>query len=419
MPIFEVIAILISLTAIFSYLNHRFFKLPTTIGVMLISLLVSIGLHFVGGFARNTEDFTNSFLKEIDFDYALMHGMLSFLLFAGALHVNLNDLAKQKGIISILATLGVASSTLIVGTVMYYLLILLGLHTPYIFCLLFGALISPTDPIAVMGMLKSAQVPKSLETQIAGESLFNDGVGVVVFIVLAEMAVTNQSFSAGQVTLLFLEEALGGALFGLVIGAIAYFLIKSVDQYTIEVLLTLALVMGGYTLATSLHLSGPISIVVAGLLIGNHGRQLAMSKRTREHLDTFWELADEILNALLFVLIGIEVLALSFSLNVFVAGLGAIAIVLLARWLSVVIPISLTSRWKHYTPGTRIIMTWGGLRGGIPVALALSLPVGGEREILLAITYIVVVFSILVQGITVRHVIAHQMRRSGLTDSAA
>jgi CPA1 family monovalent cation:H+ antiporter len=419
MPIFQVIAILISLTAAFSYLNHRFFKLPTTIGVMLISLLVSVGLHILSGFAHDAENFTSTFLKEIDFDYALMHGMLSFLLFAGALHVNLNDLAEQKGIISILATLGVAFSTLIVGTVLYYLLLLLDLYTPYIFCLLFGALISPTDPIAVMGMLKNAQVPKSLETQIAGESLFNDGVGVVVFIVLAEMAVSNQPFSAGRVTLLFLEEALGGALFGLVIGGIAYFLIKSVDQYTIEVLLTLALVMGGYTLATSLHLSGPISMVVAGLLIGNHGRRLAMSNRTREHLDTFWELVDEILNALLFVLIGIEVLALSFSLNVFVAGLGAIAIVLLARWLSVVIPIGLTSRWKRYTPGTRAIMTWGGLRGGIPVALALSLPVGGEREILLAITYIVVVFSILVQGITVRHVIERQLKRPSLKDSAA
>jgi CPA1 family monovalent cation:H+ antiporter len=230
------------------------------------------------------------------------------------------------------------------------------------------------------------------------------------------VAVSNQPVSSGRVILLFLEEALGGALFGLVIGGIAYFLIKSVDQYTIEVLLTLALVMGGYTLATSLHLSGPISIVVAGLLIGNHGRRLAMSNKTREHLDTFWELVDEILNALLFVLIGIEVLALNFSLNFFVAGLGAIVIVLLARWLSVVIPIGLTSRWKRYTPGTRTIMTWGGLRGGIPVALALSLPVGNEREVLLAITYIVVVFSILVQGITVRHVIGRQIKTSDLTN---
>jgi CPA1 family monovalent cation:H+ antiporter len=413
MPIFQVIAILISLTAIFSYLNHRFFRLPTTIGVMLIALLVSVGLHIVGGFAHDAEDFTSSFIKEIDFDYALMHGMLSFLLFAGALHVNFNDLAEQKGTVSILATFGVAFSTFVVGTVLYYLLQLLNLNISYIYCLLFGALISPTDPIAVMGMLKSARVPKSLEIQIAGESLFNDGVGVVVFIVLAEMAVSGQEFSIGRIILLFLEEALGGALFGLAIGWLAYIVIKSVDQHVVEIMLTLALVMGGYTLANSLHLSGPISIVVAGLLIGNHGRRLAMSNKTRENLDTFWELVDEILNALLFVLIGIEVLTLSFSLSFFVAGLGAIAIVLLARWLSVMIPIGIMGRWKKYAPGTRTIMTWGGLRGGIPVALALSLPVGREREVLLAVTYIVVVFSILVQGITVRRVIERKLKTAG------
>jgi CPA1 family monovalent cation:H+ antiporter len=409
MPIFQVIAILFTVTAIFSYLNYRFFKLPTTIGVMLISLLVSVGLIIVGVFMSDTEAFTDRFLKQIDFDYALMHGMLSFLLFAGALHVNINDLAKQKGIISILATAGVAFSTFLVGTVLYYLLGFLGLGIGYIYCLLFGALISPTDPIAVMGMLKTLNVPKSLETRIAGESLFNDGVGVVVFIVLAGMATSNQGFSLNRMAFLFFEEAVGGAVFGLVIGWIAYLLIKSVDNYEVEVLLTLALVMGGYTLAMELHLSGPISIVVAGLFIGNRGRRLAMSDQTRDNLDTFWELVDGILNALLFVLIGIEVLTLSFSLDFFNAGLCAVLIVLLARWLSVFIPIKILSRWSNYERGTCIIMTWGGLRGGIPVALALSLPPSREREILLAITYIVVVFSILVQGITIRKVIASQI----------
>jgi len=419
MSIFQVISILITVTAIFSYLNHRFFKLPTTIGVMLISLLMSVGLIVIGGFAHDFESFTSSFLRQIDFDYALMHGMLSFLLFAGALHINLNDLAKQKGIISILATVGVAFSTFIVGTVLYYLLQVLGLGVSYLFCLLFGALISPTDPIAVMGMLKSAHVPKSLEAQIAGESLFNDGVGVVVFIVLAEMATSNQGFALSRMMLIFFEEALGGAVFGFAIGWIAYLLIKSVDQYEVEILLTLALVMGGYTLAMALHLSGPISIVVAGLLIGNHGRRFAMSDKTRVNLDTFWELADGILNALLFVLIGLEVLALSFSPNFFLVGLCAIPIVLLARWLSVVIPISITSFRKRYAAGTSVIMTWGGLRGGIPVALALSLPAGKEREVLLAVTYVVVVFSILVQGITFRHVIASRIKKAGPKDEAA
>jgi CPA1 family monovalent cation:H+ antiporter len=417
MPIFQVIAILITVTAVFSYLNYRFFKLPTTIGVMLISLLVSVGLIIVGGFFHGAELFTNKFLRQIDFDYALMHGMLSFLLFAGALHVNLNDLAEQKGIISILATLGVAFSTFIVGTVLYCLFRFMGLDISYIYCLLFGALISPTDPIAVMGMLKSARVPKSLEVQIAGESLFNDGVGVVVFIVLAEMAVSNQGFALGRILLLFAEEALGGVVFGLVIGWAAYLLIKSVDNYEVEILLTLALVMGGYTLAIALHLSGPISMVIAGLLIGNRGRHFAMSEETRENLDTFWELVDGILNALLFVLIGLEVLVLSFRLNFFLAGMCAIAIVLLARWLSVKIPITIMGFWTRYEPGTCAIMTWGGLRGGIPVALALSLPAGREREVLLAVTYVVVVFSILGQGLTIRKVIEKRIKTKTVTTS--
>jgi CPA1 family monovalent cation:H+ antiporter len=409
MPIFQVIAILITVTAVFSYLNYRFFKLPTTIGVMLISLLVSLGLIVVGWFAHDTEAFTKELLRQIDFDYALMHGMLSFLLFAGALHVNLDDLAEQKWIISILATLGVAFSTFVVGTALYYLLQFMGLGISYLYCLLFGALISPTDPVAVMGMLKSARVPKSLEIKIAGESLFNDGVGVVVFIVLAEMATSNHGFQLDHMLLLFAEEALGGAIFGFVIGWIAYLLIKSVDNYEVEILLTLALVMGGYTLAIALHLSGPISIVVAGLMIGNRGRHFGMSDKTRENLDTFWELVDGILNALLFVLIGLEVLALSFKLQFFVAGFCAIAIVLLARWLSVFIPIKIMSRWNRYRKGTCAVMVWGGLRGGIPVALALSLPVGREREILLAITYVVVVFSIVVQGITIPRVIKNHV----------
>lgn len=410
MPIFQVIAILITVTAVFSYLNYRFFKLPTTIGVMLISLLVSIGLIIVGWFAHDTEAFTNKFLQQIDFDYTLMHGMLSFLLFAGALHVNLDDLAKQKSLISILATLGVAFSTFVVGTALYYLLQFMGLSISYLYCLLFGALISPTDPVAVMGMLKSAHVRKSLETKIAGESLFNDGVGVVVFIFLAEMVTSSQGFELDHMLLLFVEEALGGAIFGLIIGWIAYLLIKSVDNYEVEILLTLALVMGGYTLANVLHLSGPISIVVAGLLIGNRGRHFAMSDKTRGNLDTFWELVDGILNALLFVLIGLEVLALSFKLNFLVAGICAIAIVLLARWLSVFIPIRIMGIWKRYEKGTCAVMVWGGLRGGIPVALALSLPAGREREIILAITYLVVVFSIVVQGITIRRVIKSHVK---------
>jgi CPA1 family monovalent cation:H+ antiporter len=282
---------------------------------------------------------------------------------------------------------------------------LFGLELSYAWCLLFGALISPTDPVAVIGILKDAKVPHNLEVQIAAESLFNDGIGVVAFIVMREIAVTGQRASTAQIGLLFLEQAVGGAVFGLVIGWIAYRLLKSVDNYRVEMMLTLALVMGGYALASAIQVSGPIAIVVAGLFIGNRGRRLAMSETTRNNLDAFWGLLDEILNALLFVLIGLEILVLTFTHELFFAGLLAIPAILLARWASVVVPVTVLRRWREFTPGTVTIMTWGGLRGGISVALALSLPPGREREIVLVVTYIVVIFSILAQGLTLKHVV--------------
>jgi CPA1 family monovalent cation:H+ antiporter len=410
MTIFQITAVLITLAALFSYLNHRYVKLPTTIGVMLIALVMSLVLIGVGRLEPSVAETVKGLLRQIHFDEALMQGMLSFLLFAGALHINLNELSQQRAPISLLAVGGVLLSTLIFGTAIHFVLSAFGLNLNYPFCLLFGALISPTDPIAVLGILKNARAPKSLETQIAGESLFNDGVGVVAFIVLYEIAVGGEEFSLAHVISLFLKEAVGGAVFGLVIGWIAYRLLKSVDNYQVEVLITLALVMGGYTLASALHVSGPIAIVAAGLLIGNHGRQFAMSDVTREHLDTFWELIDEILNALLFVLIGLEVLVLSFTRGLFFAGLAAIPVILFARWVSVAIPIAGMRRWFPPARGSITILTWGGLRGGISVALALSLPRGPEREMVLAITYIVVVFSILCQGLTVERVVARAIR---------
>ncbi|MBD3404012.1 sodium:proton antiporter [candidate division GN15 bacterium] len=405
MSIFTAIAVFICIAALASYLNYRFLKLPATIGLMVISLSVSllmILLHWVG---VDIESYADEFLASVDFGEALMQGMLSFLLFAGALKINLNDLEQQKFIIGVLATAGVVVSTFVIGSIMFYALALVGLHLPYIYCLLFGALISPTDPVAVLALLKTANAPRSIATKIAGESLFNDGVGVVVFITLLGIAVGGHSTGVDDVLLLLAQEALGGVVFGLAAGYIAYLLLKDVDDYIVEVLITLALVVGGYGLAMSLHLSGPIAIVVAGLLIGNHGRRLAMSEHTRHHLDTFWELIDEILNAVLFVWIGFEVLILAFTVNAFFAGLIAIPVVLGARLFNVWAAVKSLTFMRQFSNNAVAILTWGGLRGGISIALALSIPTGGERDVILSVTYVVVVFSILVQGLTIRKLI--------------
>ena len=401
MSLFEIAAILITLAALFSYFNERYVGLPSTIGLMFISLVISLGLIAMANFGLDVESRAESVLADIDFSELLLHGMLGFLLFAGALHINLGDLLQQKWIISSLATAGVLTSTLIVAPLTWILLRSLGLDLPFIYCLLFGALISPTDPIAVLGILKSANAPKSLETKITGESLFNDGVGVVVFIVLLDIVRGGHEIDAAQLLLFFLQEVVGGAVFGLATGFLVYWMLKSLDNYPVEILLTMALVTGTYALAETLHLSAPIAVVVGGLLIGNQGRALAMSEKTCEHLDSFWELLDEILNAVLFVLIGLEILVLQFNLSYLLAGLAAIPLVLAARWVSVGIPISLLRLRREFSPHVVKIMTWGGLRGGISVALALSLPSGPERDLILAVTYTVVVFSILVQGLTI------------------
>jgi len=401
MKLFHILAILISLSAVFSYLNYRYLRLPTAIGLMLIALLASLALLLLGPLALGVEDHVAALLRSVDFDETLLHGMLSFLLFAGALHVNLADLAKQRWVIATLATASVLGATVMVGYLAYWSFGLFGLEIPFIYCLLFGALISPTDPIAVLGILKSAAAPKTLETKITGESLFNDGVAVVVFLVLLGIASGGGEFSAASVAWLFLQEAVGGVLYGLGIGAMAYAMLKRVDNYSVEVLITLALTTGGYVLAEALHLSAPIAIVVAGLLIGNHGRSFAMSDKTREHLDTFWELVDEILNAVLFVLIGMEVLVLAYRQEYLLAGLLAIPITLLARLVSVGVPIGIMRRYRAFSPMVVTILTWGGLRGGISIALALSLPPGPVRDTLVTVTYIVVAFSILVQGLSI------------------
>ena len=402
MELLNAAAILITLAAVFGFINARFIRLPTTIGIMLIALLCSLALIIAGKFGlADISEPARHLLKSIDFHETLMQGMLSFLLFAGALHVDLGDLAKQKWVILILATFGVVISTFLVGSLTWVVLNALGLGIPFIYALLFGALISPTDPIAVMGILKKAGVNKSLETKIAGESLFNDGVGVVVFLVLLGIATSGQTPTPYSIGMLFVHEALGGMLFGLLIGSLAFWMLRTVNNYQIEVLITLSLVMGGYALATQLHLSGPIAMVVAGLLIGNHGRMFAMSDSTREHLDTFWELLDEILNAVLFVLMGLEVLILSLKEEYLLAALVIIPLVLVARLISISLPIMVLRYFREFSPRVIEMMTWGGLRGGISIALALSLPLGAERDIIVAITYAVVIFSIFVQGLTI------------------
>ncbi len=419
MNLFQILALLVTLTALFSYLNFRFIRLPTTIGVMLIALLASLGLLALGHWRPDLQSLGARVLERIDFDAALMQGMLSFLLFAGALHINLDDLVEQRSAISALAFGGVLISTFLFGTAIFLILKLLGLGLSYAWCLLFGALISPTDPVAVLGILKTAKVPRSLEMKMAGEALFNDGIGVVAFLILVEIAAGGRHVSVGHIGMLLLVEAAGGAALGMGLGYLTYRLLKSVDEYQVEVLLTLALVTGGYALANALHMSGPIAIVVAGVFIGNHGRRLAMSARTRGHLDTFWELVDGILNAVLFVLIGLEVLVLAFTRSLLLAGLAAVPALLLARWISVSLPIAVLRRWRKFTPGAVTLLTWGGLRGGISVALALSLPAGRERNVVLALTYVLVVFSILGQGLTIGRVARRLCPAAGAAKTTA
>ena len=411
MDILNTAAILITLAALFSYLNHRFLKIPTTIGIMLISLIMSLGLLVLHamGFSQ-LEIQAERMVRGIDFYETLMDGMLSFLLFAGALHVNLDDLRQQRWVILLLATAGVLTSTFLVGGLTWLIFNGLGIYMPFIYCLVFGALISPTDPIAVLGVLKSVGVKKSLETKIAGESLFNDGIGVVVFLVMVGLATGSEQAEASHISILLLQEAGGGAVFGLLAGGMTFYLLRSIDNYQVEVLLTLALVMGGYAAASALHFSGPIAMVVAGLMIGNHGRTLAMSETTREHLDSFWELVDEVFNAVLFVLIGLEILLLSFRGEYLLATIAIIPAVLLARFISVATPITLLRRYRRFSPRVIEILTWGGLRGGISVALALSLPAGAERDVILFTTYGVVIFSILVQGLTIGRLVAINVR---------
>ncbi|MEO5995839.1 MAG: sodium:proton antiporter [Chitinophagaceae bacterium] len=402
MNFYTILTFLIVLTAAFSYINFRFIKLPASIGVMLISLICSAFIIWIGKFYPAVVKSPKLIIDSLDFETLLMRIMLSFLLFAGAIHIDFNKLKKDIVPIATYATLGVIISTAVVGTTMYFIFQAFELSIPFIYCLLFGALISPTDPIAVLGILREAKIPPSIECKISGESLFNDGVGVVVFISLLEIALMGtESLSVLQIVGLFIKEAGGGIVWGLILGYSGYRLMRSIDNYQVEVLITIAIVMGGYLLASHLHISGPLAMVVAGIIIGNKAKREAMSDLTKDYVNKFWELIDEILNALLFLLIGFEMIILSFGQTTILIGVIAIVVVLLARFISVYLPTVVLSFRRSFEKNMIPILTWGGLRGGISVALALSLPRNEYRDIIISITYIIVVFSIVVQGLSI------------------
>lgn len=402
MDYFVIASILVSLSAIFGYINVRYLKLPNTIGLMLITILFTLGVLLLSYFNSTLLNAEKYIITHIDFKEILLDVMLSFLLFAGALHTNFNQLKVQKWPVFAFSTFGVLISTFLVGFSMFYILPILGLEVNLIYCLLFGALISPTDPIAVLSILKQAGAPKKLETKIVGESLFNDGVGVVVFLTLFKIAQLGGGEVDGfDVMTLFVQEVFGGIILGLVLGWITYRLMKSIDDYDIEVIITLAAVMGGTVIAHKLHLSAPLAMVTAGLMVGNDKvRNSAMSKITESYVDKFWELIDILLNTILFVLIGMEMLVLSFEISYMIAGMIAVPVVLICRYLSLILPVKFFEKKLNFVPGTNLIMTWGGLRGGISIALALGLTQEMHRDLFLVVTYIVVVFSILVQGLT-------------------
>jgi CPA1 family monovalent cation:H+ antiporter len=417
MEIYSIITVLIVLAALFGYWNVRYLKLPNTIGVMIISIAFTIGLFVLKPINDTVFLYLQDLVTEIDFSTILLDIMLGFLLFAGAMHTNFDQLRVQRYPILLFATFGIVVSTFLIGIMSFYLLQIIGLDIRFIYCLLFGALISPTDPIAVLGILKKAGAPKILETKIVGESLFNDGVGVVIFLTIYQIALKGEAnVGVSDVAILFAEEVIGGILLGVALGFIAYRLMKAIDDYDIEVMITLAVVMGGYLLASLIHVSGPLAMVAAGLIVGHNTiRNSAMSEITEQYVDKFWELIDLLLNAILFVMIGLEIMVLSFDSRYLTAGLILIPLILLARMISLEGPIRLLGNKLEFVPKTNLVMTWGGLRGGISIALALSLTGEMHRDLFLVITYIIVVFSIIVQGLTVGTLI----RKLGLSEPAS
>ena len=402
MQSYEIFILIFCLAALFAYINARFIKLQQTIGIVVLSILFSLIVLLAGSFFPSLSNKFIHIVSSIDFHDLLMNGLLSFLLFAGSIHINSINLKSERLPIIAFSTVGILISTFLVGTLLYFLIFSFHLQVGYIYCLLFASLISPTDPIAVLSILKRAGIPKSLETKIAGESLFNDGVAVVIFLTILEIAQTGlERTSVSDVLIMFVRETGGGLLFGLFLGYLGYYLLRSIDQFEVEVMITVAVVMGGYLLATRLHISGPLSMVVAGIIIGNKARTMSVSEKTKEYLDKFWELVDEMLNAILFMLIGLEMLVIKTSWQIAIIGFIAIVIILFARWVSIVIPFLAIRKRVSFVKNAVAIMTWGGLRGGLSIALALSLPIEMHRNLFVSMTYMVVVFSIIIQGLTI------------------
>jgi len=398
----EILSATIVLASVFAYVNHRWIKWPPTIGVMVLALLSSIVVIVLGEFIPVFLEKAVVLVAKLDFQKVLFNFMLSFLLFAGAVQVNARKLKKERLSVLVLSTVGIVISTFLIGGLSWYLFQLFQIQVAFVYCMLFGALISPTDPIAVLAILKEAKIPSSLEVKISGESLFNDGVAVVLFISIAEIATNGiQHFDAFEVIKLFVREAVGGLVFGVLLGYTGFLALRPIDNYKVEVLITLAIVMGGYAIAGHLHISGPLAMVVAGIITGNKVKDEVMSDVTQDYLIKFWELIDEILNAILFLLIGMEMLIIKINFTVFIIGIIIVLIVLLTRWISVWIPIYFLQYWIKFEKNAVLILTWGGLRGGLSVALALSLTPAMHKNEFVLITYIVVVFSIIVQGLTI------------------
>ncbi|MCW1407777.1 sodium:proton antiporter [Rhizobium sp. 1AS11] len=415
MSVFDLISLLLVLTAGFSWVNHRFLRFPPSIGILVMGLAASALLVLLELSVPNVSIYADvaALVRQVDFQTTVMNGLLAFLLFAGSLHVDFSALRSRVAVVGAMATMGVLLSTVIVGVAMWALASLLGLELPFLWALVFGALISPTDPVAVLSTLKAIKVPQALETDMAGESLFNDGVGVVVFTALLAMASGGADVGAAKVAELFVVEVLGGAVIGLVSGYAAYRAMRAIDDYPVEVLISIALAMGCYSLASALLMSGPIAVVVAGILVGNRGPKDALSDVTQRYLFGFWTLVDQILNSVLFLLIGLEVLVLRYEASILPLALAAIPVALAARFASTIIPVTLLRRQYDFVRGTVIILVWGGLRGGISIALALSLPETPFKAPLLAATYAVVIFTIVVQGLTLGKVATRSLRPSG------
>lgn len=403
---FNIAVILLVLTALAAYINHRWVRLPSAIGVMAIALLGSIALAGLKGLGfAGLQDYEASLLSAIDFPKVVLKGMLSVLLFAAALGLDFSALREYRWHVAALAVLGTVASTVLIGGVLWSVLSWVGLSLSLPYCLIFGALISPTDPVAVAGIIKQAGAPRSMEVVISGESLFNDGIGVVLFAILLGMISNGGSPDWTHGAVLLAREAGGGLIFGLMLGYVTYRMLRSIDNYQVEVMITLAAVLGGYALARELEVSGPLAMVVAGLVVGDRGRELGMSKETRTHHDMFWELLDWMLNSVLFVLIGLEFSTVTFSSQVMLVSAGMIVVVLLARLLCAGLPMALLSRYFNMPRGAWQVLTWGGLRGAISIALALSLPAGPSRNLILSMTYYLVLFSILVQGLSIGKVV--------------